>query len=139
MPLLVCGGLAKRFLVPGWRMGWIFIHDPLGIFEHGVRKGLQNLSARIIGSNTLVQGALGKILLLTPQSFHDDLINTLHVSKSFYLFFIDDIKSKKAILNLIFLKNRRINGCLLLKRELDYHLTFLKIFTLILSPHKLYI
>ena len=27
VPVLACGGLTKRFLVPGWRMGWIIIND----------------------------------------------------------------------------------------------------------------
>jgi Aminotransferase class I and II len=27
VPILAVGGLAKRFLVPGWRLGWILIHD----------------------------------------------------------------------------------------------------------------
>jgi len=27
VPILTCGGLAKRYLVPGWRVGWIFLHD----------------------------------------------------------------------------------------------------------------
>ncbi|XP_034190755.1 tyrosine aminotransferase isoform X2 [Osmia lignaria lignaria] len=27
VPILSCSGLTKRFLVPGWRMGWIIIHD----------------------------------------------------------------------------------------------------------------
>lgn len=27
VPVLTTGGLAKRWLVPGWRVGWIFIHD----------------------------------------------------------------------------------------------------------------
>ena len=27
VPVLSCGGLTKRFLVPGWRMGWIIIYD----------------------------------------------------------------------------------------------------------------
>ncbi|XP_017767921.1 PREDICTED: tyrosine aminotransferase-like [Nicrophorus vespilloides] len=76
VPLLICGGLAKRFLVPGWRLGWIVVHDPVGAFA-AVRKGLVCLSQRIIGSNTLVQGAMTKILLETPQSFHDELMNTL--------------------------------------------------------------
>lgn len=77
VPILMCGGLAKRFLVPGWRLGWLVVHDPPGAFKASVRRGLQNLSARIVGSNTLVQSALARLLLLTPQSYHDDLINTL--------------------------------------------------------------
>lgn len=32
VPVLSCGGLAKRWLVPGWRMGWILIHDRNEIF-----------------------------------------------------------------------------------------------------------
>ena len=27
VPILSCGGLTKRYLVPGWRLGWITIHD----------------------------------------------------------------------------------------------------------------
>jgi len=76
VPILICGGLAKRFLCPGWRMGWITVHDPIGAFNE-VRVGLQLLSQKIIGSNTLVQGAMRQILHRTPQKFHDDLITTL--------------------------------------------------------------
>lgn len=32
VPILSCGGLAKRWLVPGWRLGWILIHDRNDIF-----------------------------------------------------------------------------------------------------------
>jgi tyrosine aminotransferase len=37
VPVLSCGGLTKRFLVPGWRLGWIIIHDPANVFGE-VRK-----------------------------------------------------------------------------------------------------
>lgn len=33
VPVLSCGGLTKRFLVPGWRQGWIVIHDRNNIFK----------------------------------------------------------------------------------------------------------
>jgi tyrosine aminotransferase len=33
-PILTCGGLAKRYLVPGWRVGWVFIHDKTGAFAN---------------------------------------------------------------------------------------------------------
>ncbi|CAL8102320.1 unnamed protein product [Orchesella dallaii] len=74
VPILSCSGLTKRFLVPGWRMGWILIHDRNNVFASEVRGALQSLSQRIIGSNTLVQGALPEILRNTPQSFFDDTI-----------------------------------------------------------------
>lgn len=79
VPVLSCGGLTKRFLVPGWRMGWIIVHDRNGAFDE-VRKGLANLISRIMGANTVIQGALPAILRNTPQSFFDNLINTLYVS-----------------------------------------------------------
>lgn len=77
VPVLSCGGLTKRFLVPGWRMGWIIVHDRDGVFAD-VRRGLANLSVRILGSNTLVQRALPAILDNTPNDFFDDLVATLH-------------------------------------------------------------
>jgi len=75
VPVLSCGGLTKRFLVPGWRMGWIVVYDKQNVFAEEVRKGLLCMSQRIIGSNTLVQGALPAILEKTPRSFYDTVIN----------------------------------------------------------------
>ncbi|CRK96860.1 CLUMA_CG009926, isoform A [Clunio marinus] len=76
VPVLSCGGITKRFLVPGWRTGWIIIHDRHGAFLE-VRKAITNLSSRILGSNSLVQGALPAILKNTPQKFYDELVETL--------------------------------------------------------------
>ncbi|XP_029673623.1 tyrosine aminotransferase isoform X1 [Formica exsecta] len=78
VPILSCSGLTKRFLVPGWRMGWIIIHDRQNVLETEIRKGLHCLSQRIIGSNTIIQGALPAILRQTPQNFFDDVIHTLY-------------------------------------------------------------
>jgi tyrosine aminotransferase len=36
VPILTVGGLAKRWLVPGWRIGWIMIHDRNGVFDKEV-------------------------------------------------------------------------------------------------------
>lgn len=80
VPILSCGGLTKRFLVPGWRLGWITIHDRNNIFAAQVRNGLKCLSQRIIGANTIVQGALPIILKETPQNFFDDTIKTIQAN-----------------------------------------------------------
>uniref|UniRef100_A0A182MZJ8 Tyrosine aminotransferase n=1 Tax=Anopheles dirus TaxID=7168 RepID=A0A182MZJ8_9DIPT len=77
VPVLSCGGLTKRFLVPGWRMGWIIVHDRNGVLGE-VRRGLANLSVRILGTNTLIQRALPAILDNTPNDFFDDLVAVLH-------------------------------------------------------------
>ena len=77
VPVLSCGGLTKRFLVPGWRMGWITIHDRDDRLSE-IRQGLKSLSQRIIGTNTVIQGALPIILKETPQSFFDNTISVIH-------------------------------------------------------------
>lgn len=73
IPLLTCGGLAKRFLVPGWRIGWILIHDPPRITTSQIRPGLCDLAGLILGANSLIQGALPGIFTSVPQSFHQSI------------------------------------------------------------------
>lgn len=72
VPILSCGGIAKRYLVPGWRLGWILINDRNGVFSVQVRKGLLSLTQRILGPNTLIQAAIPGILETTPRSFYND-------------------------------------------------------------------
>ncbi|KAE8608556.1 hypothetical protein XENTR_v10011532 [Xenopus tropicalis] len=79
VPILSCGGLAKRWLVPGWRLGWILIHDRKEIFGKEIREGLVRLSQRILGPCSIVQGALEHIMNKTPQEFYD---NTISFTKS---------------------------------------------------------
>ncbi|XP_029909761.1 tyrosine aminotransferase [Myripristis murdjan] len=80
VPILSCGGLAKRWLVPGWRMGWILIHDRNNVFGSEIRQALVKLSQRILGPCTIIQGALESILNNTPQSFYQSNINFLKSS-----------------------------------------------------------
>uniref|UniRef100_A0A3B1JHT1 Tyrosine aminotransferase n=1 Tax=Astyanax mexicanus TaxID=7994 RepID=A0A3B1JHT1_ASTMX len=77
VPILSCGGLAKRWLVPGWRMGWILIHDRNDIFGTEIREALVKLSQRILGACTVVQGALESILNNTPAEFYQSTISFL--------------------------------------------------------------
>merc|ERR1719507_101357 len=77
VPVLSCSGLTKRFLVPGWRIGWIIIYDKNHVFDQEIRRGLMCMSQRIIGSNTFIQGALPTILKNTPPSFFENTIKTV--------------------------------------------------------------
>ena len=36
VPVLSCGGIGKKYLVPGWRVGWILIHDRKNRFKKEV-------------------------------------------------------------------------------------------------------
>ncbi|XP_028666005.1 tyrosine aminotransferase isoform X2 [Erpetoichthys calabaricus] len=79
VPILSCGGLAKRWLVPGWRLGWILIHDRKDLFGSEIREGLIRLSQRILGPCTIVQGALKDIINNPSQEFYS---STIHIMKS---------------------------------------------------------
>ncbi|CAH2238835.1 tyrosine aminotransferase [Pararge aegeria] len=74
VPVLTCSGLTKRFLVPGWRMGWVVIHDRNNVLGKEMRQALSNLSMRILGPSALIQTALPAILEYTPQSFFDEVL-----------------------------------------------------------------
>lgn len=54
VPVIAVGGLAKQFLIPGWRVGWITVHDRDGALED-VRTAYFKLSQLTLGANSLVQ------------------------------------------------------------------------------------
>ena len=64
VPVLSVSGIAKEFLVPGWRLGWITAHDNAqgSLKKGGIKAGLQKLTQVIIGACTLIQSALPDIL-----------------------------------------------------------------------------
>lgn len=78
-------------------MGWIIVHDRHGAFEE-IRKGLFNLSVRILGPNSLVQGALPNILKNTPQKFYDELVETLQSHAEIAYQMLKQIKGVKPIM-----------------------------------------
>jgi tyrosine aminotransferase len=82
VPVLTVGGLAKRFLVPGWRLGWILIHDRNEVLKE-VKPGLIALTQLILGPNSLVQSMLPDILHNTPQEFFDSTNKTLEEHANF--------------------------------------------------------
>lgn len=36
VPVLSCNALSKRFILPGWRFGWIAIHDPINCLQRNL-------------------------------------------------------------------------------------------------------
>jgi len=76
VPILSVGGIAKQYLVPGWRLGWIIMYDKQNYIQ-SLRQSLTNLTTLIVGPNTLVQAALPSILHETPQQYYRELNQTL--------------------------------------------------------------
>uniref|UniRef100_A0AC35U7H3 Tyrosine aminotransferase n=1 Tax=Rhabditophanes sp. KR3021 TaxID=114890 RepID=A0AC35U7H3_9BILA len=71
VPVIACDGIAKRYMVPGWRLGWLIIHDRYGVLAD-VRKGILALTTKIVGPCAIMQGALPKILKDTRESYFEE-------------------------------------------------------------------
>ncbi|TXG55111.1 hypothetical protein EZV62_020367 [Acer yangbiense] len=65
VPVVTLGSISKRWIVPGWRLGWV-IADSI--------KGFLNISSDPI---TFVQGALPQILEKTKEGFFSKIIDIL--------------------------------------------------------------
>lgn len=96
VPVLSCSGLTKRFLVPGWRLGWIVVHDRSNTFSE-VKKGLVSLSQRILGPNSIVQSALKDILTNMPKSFYRETLQYIEENAKLFYELISGIKGLKPI------------------------------------------
>ncbi|KAK6919101.1 Aminotransferase, class I/classII [Dillenia turbinata] len=70
VPVVTVGSISKRWIVPGWRIGWLVTNDPKGILrKSGIIDcivGYLNVSADPV---TFVQGALPQILEKTKEDF----------------------------------------------------------------------
>lgn len=70
-----------RYLVPGWRLGWLIVHDRYGALSD-VKKGIVALSQKIVGPCALIQGALPSILRDTPSEFFENTKKLLETNAS---------------------------------------------------------
>jgi len=86
----------NSFLVPGWRVGWVIIHDPIHATSE-VKDGLLKLSTVLLGPNTLIQAALPSILTDTQPSFYRELNNTLHRQATLFYELFSKIPQLKPI------------------------------------------
>ena len=95
VPVFVCGGLAKEYLVPGWRLGWIMVYDKQNVMPDATL-GLFNLASVVLGPTVPIQNALGKILS-TPQSFFDETREFLESNYNLMSSKISSIQGLKPI------------------------------------------
>ena len=73
--VMTLGGLAKQYLVPGWRVGWVVIHDGSKnkIQSSQLKTALSRLSTVILGPCTLIQAAIPRIFSDVKMSYYDNL------------------------------------------------------------------
>jgi len=82
VPVLSVGGIAKEFLVPGFRVGRILCYDNNRHDLSEVWKGALKLTQLIIGANTVVQPALKTILTPQPGSKDAKTLEAFHYETS---------------------------------------------------------
>ncbi|KAL3509315.1 hypothetical protein ACH5RR_028716 [Cinchona calisaya] len=78
VPVLTLGSLSKRWLLPGWRLGWIVTSDPNGILEKlGIVECINSCLDISPDPATFIQAAVPKILKGIPEDFYSGTLNLL--------------------------------------------------------------
>ncbi|KAG2558200.1 nicotianamine aminotransferase 1-like [Panicum virgatum] len=78
VPVFTLGAISKRWVVPGWRLGWIVTSDPNGVFQR--TKVVDCIKSYLdISSDppTFVQGAIPKLLENTKEEFFNRTVKIL--------------------------------------------------------------
>ncbi len=76
VPRVIIGGIAKKFVVPGWRLGWLILMDKQQVAT-GYLAGMVQLSTLIVGPNSLMQSCLDQVLNHTDPAYQDKLNSEL--------------------------------------------------------------
>ncbi|VFQ92855.1 unnamed protein product [Cuscuta campestris] len=78
VPVITLGSISKRWIVPGWKLGWLVVNDTNGILkEEGVIDGIAGLLDISCDPATFIQGAISDILLNTKPEFFSKILNVL--------------------------------------------------------------
>ncbi|XP_022738226.1 probable aminotransferase TAT2 isoform X2 [Durio zibethinus] len=78
VPVLTLGSISKRWIVPGWRLGWLVTSDPNGIFQKsGIVESITGYLNISTDPATFIQGAVPQILENTKDDFFSKMIVTL--------------------------------------------------------------
>ncbi|XP_022139746.1 probable aminotransferase TAT2 [Momordica charantia] len=78
VPVLTLGSLSKRWIVPGWRLGWFVTSDPSGTFRKPkVLERIKKYFDILGGPATFIQAAVPQILESTDEVFFKKTINLL--------------------------------------------------------------
>lgn len=80
-PVLTLGSISKRWIVPGWRLGWFVTTDPSGMFRNPkMIERIKKYFDILGGPATFIQAAVPSILERTDQAFYKKTLNILKQS-----------------------------------------------------------
>ncbi|CAM8995766.1 unnamed protein product [Rhodiola kirilowii] len=78
VPVLTLGSISKRWVVPGWRLGWLAVNDTNGILKQtGVIDSIEGYLNVTSCPPTFMQGALPNILEKTSGDFFSRILEVL--------------------------------------------------------------
>ncbi|KAL8461220.1 hypothetical protein ACS0TY_032621 [Phlomoides rotata] len=78
VPVITLGSISKRWVVPGWRLGWLVTNDPDGILmKQGIVDSIKGYVDITSDPVTFMQGALAQILEDTPSDFFEGIVSLL--------------------------------------------------------------
>ncbi|KAL5793733.1 hypothetical protein ACOSP7_002327 [Xanthoceras sorbifolium] len=78
VPVVTLGSISKRWVVPGWRLGWLVTSDPNGILQKtGIVDSIKCFLDISTDPVTFIQGALPQILEKTKEDFYSKIIDIL--------------------------------------------------------------
>ncbi|XP_030932807.1 nicotianamine aminotransferase 1-like [Quercus lobata] len=74
-PVITLGSISKRWIVPGWRCGWLVTNDPNGILRKtGIVDSIKGCLDVSSDPATFIQGAIPQILENTKEDFFSKII-----------------------------------------------------------------
>lgn len=78
VPVLTLGSISKRWIVPGWRLGWLVTTDPNGILQDsGIVDSIKSFLNISSDPATFIQGAVPQILETTEEEFFSKITDIL--------------------------------------------------------------
>lgn len=95
VPVITLGSISKRWLVPGWRLGWIATCDLNGVLKEAqVDKLIENYINITNDPATFIQGAVPQIIANTKEDYFNKILNLLRNSADLCY---DKIKETRGI------------------------------------------
>ncbi|RVW46785.1 Tyrosine aminotransferase [Vitis vinifera] len=77
-PVITLGSISKRWIVPGWRLGWLVTNDPNGILcKSGIVENIVSYLNICADPTSFIQGAVPQIIEKTADDFFSRIISLL--------------------------------------------------------------
>ncbi|TEB18349.1 transferase [Perkinsus sp. BL_2016] len=80
VPVIHLGGTAKRFMIPGWRIGWVGIFDSDRSRLQEIKQGISDLSMLSLGPSSILQATLPSLLRDTSPDYYRNNLEMMRIN-----------------------------------------------------------